>query len=193
MCNLISILTLVLAGAPGSETMWLGTVVVEGMVHEPGGYHPHTTTISLRLRESNRVPIDGGFRVPLTSRSSTSDVKHSLHLTDGLLVCSGTGRETLTNDTFGYLETKAGRTVYHLAIPRAFGAFACGLNRSTRWGCPAFVDTSSFGKKESTMSGKKRRVFPKEFRLQMVELVRSGRTPEELSREFEPSAQAIRN
>jgi transposase len=55
------------------------------------------------------------------------------------------------------------------------------------------VDTSSFGKKESTMSGKKRRVFPKEFRLQMVELVRSGRTPEELSREFEPSAQAIRN
>jgi transposase len=27
----------------------------------------------------------------------------------------------------------------------------------------------------------------------MVELVRTGRTPEELSREFEPSAQAIRN
>jgi len=27
----------------------------------------------------------------------------------------------------------------------------------------------------------------------MVELVRSGRTPEELSREFEPSSQAIRN
>ncbi len=32
-----------------------------------------------------------------------------------------------------------------------------------------------------------------EFRRQMVELVRTGRTPEELSREFEPSAQAIRN
>ena len=31
------------------------------------------------------------------------------------------------------------------------------------------------------------------FREQMVELVRSGRTPEELAREFEPSAQAIRN
>ncbi len=27
----------------------------------------------------------------------------------------------------------------------------------------------------------------------MFELVRAGRTPEELSREFEPSAQAIRN
>ena len=32
-----------------------------------------------------------------------------------------------------------------------------------------------------------------EFRRQMVELVRAGRSPEELSREFEPTAQAIRN
>ena len=32
-----------------------------------------------------------------------------------------------------------------------------------------------------------------EFRRQMVELVRSGRTPEELSREFEPTAQSIWN
>jgi transposase len=39
----------------------------------------------------------------------------------------------------------------------------------------------------------KRRSYPMEFRQQMVELVRAGRTPEELSREFEPSAQAIRN
>ncbi len=31
------------------------------------------------------------------------------------------------------------------------------------------------------------------FRRQMVELVRAGRYPEELSRELEPSAQAIRN
>ena len=35
--------------------------------------------------------------------------------------------------------------------------------------------------------------YPPEFRQQMVELVRAGRTPEELSREFEPTAQAIRN
>ena len=35
--------------------------------------------------------------------------------------------------------------------------------------------------------------YPAEFRQQMVELIRSGRSPEELSREFEPSAQAIRN
>ncbi len=35
--------------------------------------------------------------------------------------------------------------------------------------------------------------YPPEFRRQMVELVRAGRTPEELAREFEPSAQTIRS
>lgn len=38
-----------------------------------------------------------------------------------------------------------------------------------------------------------RNTYPPEFRQQMVELVRTGRTPEELAREFDPSAQAIRN
>lgn len=33
--------------------------------------------------------------------------------------------------------------------------------------------------------------YPSEFRRQMVELVRSGRTPQDLAREFEPSAQSI--
>ena len=40
---------------------------------------------------------------------------------------------------------------------------------------------------------KSRRAYPPEFRRQMVELVRAGRTPEELAREFEPTAQSIRN
>ncbi len=35
--------------------------------------------------------------------------------------------------------------------------------------------------------------YPPEFRRQMVELVRAGRSPEELAREFEPTAQTIRN
>lgn len=35
--------------------------------------------------------------------------------------------------------------------------------------------------------------YPPEFRQQMIELVRAGRTPESLSREFEPSAQTIHN
>src|SRR5437870_12628159 len=40
---------------------------------------------------------------------------------------------------------------------------------------------------------KSHRPYAPEFRRQMVALVRSGRTPEELSREFEPTAQAIWN
>ena len=38
-----------------------------------------------------------------------------------------------------------------------------------------------------------RQPYPLEFRRQMVELVRAGRTPEELAQEFEPTAKAIRN
>ncbi len=38
-----------------------------------------------------------------------------------------------------------------------------------------------------------RKPYPPEFRQQMVELVRAGRTPEELSREYEPTAQSIWN
>ncbi len=40
---------------------------------------------------------------------------------------------------------------------------------------------------------KSRPPYPVEFRAQMVELVRAGRTPEALSREFEPTAQSIWN
>jgi len=40
---------------------------------------------------------------------------------------------------------------------------------------------------------KRRPPYPAEFRRQMVELARAGRTPEELSREFGPTAQSIRN
>ena len=35
--------------------------------------------------------------------------------------------------------------------------------------------------------------YAAEFRRQMIELVRAGRDPTDLAREFEPSAQAIRN
>jgi transposase len=40
---------------------------------------------------------------------------------------------------------------------------------------------------------KTRPPYSPEFRRQMVDLVRSGRDPTDLAREFEPSAQAIRN
>ena len=35
--------------------------------------------------------------------------------------------------------------------------------------------------------------YPAEYRRRMIDLVRSGRSPEELGSEFEPSAQRIRN
>jgi transposase len=40
---------------------------------------------------------------------------------------------------------------------------------------------------------KTRLPYAPEFRRQMVELVRAGRTPEELAKEFEPTAQSIGN
>jgi len=40
---------------------------------------------------------------------------------------------------------------------------------------------------------KSRPPYPPEFRQQIVELVGSGRKPESLAREFEPSAQTIKN
>jgi hypothetical protein len=41
--------------------------------------------------------------------------------------------------------------------------------------------------------GEDRPPYTPEFRRQMVELVRVGRSPEELAQEFEPTAQSIRN
>ena len=38
-----------------------------------------------------------------------------------------------------------------------------------------------------------RAAYPPEFRQKMVELVHAGRSPEELAKEFEPTAQTIRN
>jgi transposase len=35
--------------------------------------------------------------------------------------------------------------------------------------------------------------YPPEFRRQLIELVRAGRSPTDLAREFEPSAEAVRN
>ena len=38
-----------------------------------------------------------------------------------------------------------------------------------------------------------KRTYPAAFRQQLVELVRAGRSPESLAKEFEPRAQTIRN
>jgi transposase len=41
--------------------------------------------------------------------------------------------------------------------------------------------------------GRKTPRYANEFRLRMIELVRAGRSPESLAKDFEPSAQTIRN
>jgi len=40
---------------------------------------------------------------------------------------------------------------------------------------------------------KSHRPYPLEYRQRIIELVRAGRSPESLAREFEPTAQCIRN
>jgi transposase len=40
---------------------------------------------------------------------------------------------------------------------------------------------------------KSHRPYPPQFRQRIIDLVRKGRTPDELAERFEPSAQAIRN
>ena len=68
-----------------------------------------------------------------------------------------------------------------------------GPGAGQRWSCPSSVDTYPLGEEEESTMPKSRPPYPAAFRQQMVELVRSGRTPGELAREFEPSAEAIRN
>lgn len=54
------------------------------------------------------------------------------------------------------------------------------------------MDTSKLEREVFAMP-KTHAPYPPEFRRQMVDLVRAGRSPEDLAEEFEPSAQAIRN
>jgi transposase len=55
------------------------------------------------------------------------------------------------------------------------------------------VDTRSLSGEEEFTMPKSRPPYPPEVRRQLVALVRSGRDPEDLAREFEPTAQSIRN
>jgi transposase len=53
------------------------------------------------------------------------------------------------------------------------------------------VDTPTLSQEVYSMA-KTRAPYAPEFRRQMVELVRAGRDPDDLAREFEPTAQSIR-
>jgi transposase len=49
------------------------------------------------------------------------------------------------------------------------------------------------GAERSIHDAEEHRPYAPEFRQRIIELVRKGRTPEELAHQFEPSAQAIQN
>src|SRR3989454_2936948 len=77
-------------------------------------------------------------------------------------------------------------------LPSALEA-AMPPRNSRNWSCPGSVDTPWLGRKGASTMPKSHRPYAPEFRERLIELVRKGRTPEELARQFEPSAQAIRN
>jgi len=55
------------------------------------------------------------------------------------------------------------------------------------------VDTSDFGRQEVSTMARGRKTYPAEFRQRLVEMARAGRSAESLGRDFEPTAQTIRN
>lgn len=55
------------------------------------------------------------------------------------------------------------------------------------------MDTCPLSREGVSTPQRHRQPYPPEFRERIVELVRAGRSPEDLSAEFEPSAQTIRN
>jgi transposase len=81
----------------------------------------------------------------------------------------------------------------HLASPEPVARIIAEMLRRSLEGTPGFVDTPWFGGKGPSTMPKSRPPYPPEFRQRIIDLVRKGRTPEELARQFEPSAQAIRN
>ena len=58
------------------------------------------------------------------------------------------------------------------------------------WSWPVFVDTRG-NKGDDSFMAKKR--YPEEYQRHLLDLVREGRTPEQLAQEYEPSARTIRN
>ena len=60
------------------------------------------------------------------------------------------------------------------------------------WSCPGFVDSSPLGMEDATIP-RTHLPYTPEYRRRMVELVRSGRSPDSVAEEYEPSGQSILN
>ena len=66
-----------------------------------------------------------------------------------------------------------------------------GRSSAEGWSSRDRLDSGP-GRRERPM-GKSRRPYPEEFKRQLVEMVRAGRSPEKLADRFGPTAQSIRN
>ena len=64
--------------------------------------------------------------------------------------------------------------------------------RRMGWSCPGFVDSSPLGMEDATIP-RTHLPYTPEYRRRMVELVRSGRSPDSVAEEYEPSGQSILN
>src|SRR5450755_4069889 len=83
-----------------------------------------------------------------------------------------------------------GRPLIRLILSR--GSLTGGESPNPLWTSPVSVDTSLSLREVFTMSKKGKR-YTKEFRYQMVQLVRAGREIPELSKEFGVSIWSIRS
>jgi len=63
----------------------------------------------------------------------------------------------------------------------------------TVWTSPGIVDILQLSNQTEAIMPRTRPPYPQQFREQMIALVRSGRSIPELAKEFEPTAQTIRN
>jgi transposase-like protein len=98
-----------------------------------------------------------------------------------------TGLRRITRDLMAYL------ALHPAGITREQGVDALMPDRELQAGTTMFHTAISNARKTLREATGLREPYPPEFRRQMVELVRAGRTPEELAAEFEPTAQSIRN
>ena len=134
-----------------------------------------------------------GTHCPLAQRGHSRDGKQgTLQIVFGLL-CTAAGCPVAVEVFEG--STSDPKTVACQVdkLRTRFGLQRVVLVGDRGWSCPSSVDTYPLGEEEESTMPKSRPPYPAAFRQQMVELVRSGRTPGELAREFEPSAEAIRN
>ena len=142
--------------------------------HDPG-VNPLIGSAPSR-NKPDELPVENCER----DDNEDADDPEGQHDAQGLLV--RIGPEALCRDQWGHLiEKKADAKPEHL-----------GHEQYVDWICPVFVDTFRLCGGGVQMP-KTHSPYAPEYRRQMVELVRSGRTPGELAREFECSASAIRN